>query len=162
MWVIFERLTHCMHCLTKFCSRDETAVYTITYPVHMRYQMPTPTDETHRKTYINAPLVYLKCRNDAANDGPCNVPPRIDQKFSPMTNEDQSNTLGTCSKVTWTPVEVNHVTEPLVALIPLGQLQHSWLGTLVTLGTTFLAVSMLAGFVYKTTSSKCLEKQKDE
>lgn len=127
----------------------------------MRYQMPTPTDETHRKTYINLPLVYLKCSNNAVSDGPCNLPPRIDQKFSLNTDEESKSQI-TCSQITWVPVEVNHVIEPLPLFIPLGQLQHSWLGTLVTLGTTFLAVSMLAGFVYKTTSSKCLEKQKDE
>ena len=124
--------------------------------------MPTPTEETHRKTYINSPLVYLKCNSPVASDGTCNVPPHIDQKFSPFNGKVESTTQVTCPKSTWVPVETNHVPEPLAVFIPLGQLQHNWIGTFATLGTTFLAVIMLAGFVYKTTSSKCLEKQKDE
>jgi len=104
----------------------------------------------------------LKCRNNAASDGSCKVPPRIDQKYSPLNDNANLKLQTTCPKVTWVPVEVNHVIEPSEVFIPLGQLQHNWISTLATLGTTFLAVIMLAGVVYKTTSNKCLEKQKDE
>lgn len=97
-----------------------------------------------------------------ASDGACNVPLRLDQKFSPFTEKVESAAQSPCPDVTWVPLETNHVLESIAVFIPLGQLQHNWLGTFATLGTTVLAVVLLAGFVYKTTSSKCLEKQKDE
>ncbi len=121
--------------------------------------MPSLTSETHRKAYINLPLVYLKCNNTAPNDSACKVPHLDD--LIPLFKHDKSmsSAHAVCNNVTWVPVEADHVIEPLEVSIPTGQLQQNRVVTLLTFGTTTLAVVIIAYFVYKAPTTV---KQKGE
>lgn len=116
--------------------------------------MPSLTEETHRGTYINMPLVFLKCNNTQLKDGVCKVPPHIDNLIPLFKNDKVDSLQRACQDSTWIPIEADHVIDPLEVSIPTGQLQQDRLVTLLTFGSTALAVVYIAYFVYNTPSLK--------
>lgn len=113
--------------------------------------MPSLTGNTHREISINPPLVYLKCENTQQSASACKVPPRTD---ADLIAQFGSPARSACQGVTWIPVEVDHLLEPLEVSIPIGQLLQDRLVTLFTFGSTVLAVVIVAYFVYSTPSAK--------
>jgi hypothetical protein len=134
---------------------DPEATYAINFPIHLRYQMPSLSGETHRETYINKPLVYLKCNNTQPSSSACKVPPHIDDLIPLFKNDNKVESLAQrCRDITWIPIESDHVIESLEVSIPTGQLQQDCMVTLLTFGSTALAVAIITYFVYNSPSSK--------
>jgi hypothetical protein len=134
---------------------DPDATYTINFPIHLRYQMPSLTGDTHRRTFINPPLVYLKCNNTQQSSGDCKVPTHANNLI-PSFAKDKFGSLAhtACNDATWVSIEVDHMIESLEVSIPIGQLLQDRLVTLLTFGLTALAVAIIAYFVYRTPPAK--------
>jgi hypothetical protein len=134
---------------------DPDATYTINFPIHLRYQMPSLTGDTHRRTFINPPLVYLECNNTQQSSGDCKVPTHANNLI-PSFAKDKFGSLAhtACNDATWVSIEVDHMIESLEVSIPIGQLLQDRLVTLLTFGSTALTVAIIAYFVYRTPPAK--------
>eukprot|EP01129_Flabellula_baltica_P007088 TRINITY_DN2726_c0_g1_i3.p1 TRINITY_DN2726_c0_g1~~TRINITY_DN2726_c0_g1_i3.p1 ORF type:complete len:250 (+),score=38.68 TRINITY_DN2726_c0_g1_i3:1-750(+) len=101
----------------------------ITLPVHLRYQRPS-NSVTHRKVFINEPLVYLTCS-----------PPEITQSPHMVPNN-------------WIKLTPTNENLRLTALVPVGQRQSERIVSVGTLIVTIAGTLFIIQEIRKKTKQK--------
>lgn len=156
---------------------SDRQVFNITIPVHFRYQLPSSTS-THRRVYINSPLVYISCNGKVTNHPPmqgttdstdnsaCDHNKNNQDEDHSQCHNHESDSPSTFSHYAgWTrllPREDQKGGSGLriIVEIPVGQRQLEWIVTGTTLLVTMVGAGFTVYYVVKTEKKNCSTDRK--